>query len=367
MIFVCICWLVVPALQAKPLCVDTEGEGVIMGADAPSARLEAFNRAKWAAVEQVAGVDVKSRTMVTDSALLDDLITTQARGVVTGATIRSESREGDTIRVAAQVCVESSGARTAVAALAVNASLSVYLPARSLKQGAAAAYDDANPLAQAVIGKLADKGFTVRDIADSHALKLKDMDKAMKNGNDQVVRSLIYRFLATAVLIGKIEPTLSFSKGDDAGYGIKMPFNTVTARLSYRLLTRDASGRMVVLAAGTEEARGLAPNADDAYMEAQKNLAEKFVPLIADKLTARLNDLATRITVQVDGVSQPAETMAVRDAISRITWVNNVEETGLGQFRVSFPENPLYLANGLSQKGFRIVSYSRDLIRVRKP
>ena len=70
-------------VTAKPVCVVTEGEGLIVREDIPSAKIEAINRAKWAAVEQVAGVEVQSRTIVEDSALLDDIITTQARGVVT--------------------------------------------------------------------------------------------------------------------------------------------------------------------------------------------------------------------------------------------------------------------------------------------
>ncbi|MGE3549110.1 MAG: hypothetical protein AB7I29_04325, partial [Geobacter sp.] len=60
------------------------------------------------------------------------------------------------------------------------------------------------------------------------------------------------------------------------------------------------------------------------------------------------------------------ETFAIRDTLQRITWVAGVEDLGLGQFRVSYPENPLYLANSLTQRGFRIVSYSKDAIRVRR-
>jgi hypothetical protein len=63
------------ANAAKPVCVNVTGEGYIRNRDAASAKVEAINRAKWSAVEQVAGVDVKSKAIVEDSALLDDIIT----------------------------------------------------------------------------------------------------------------------------------------------------------------------------------------------------------------------------------------------------------------------------------------------------
>ncbi|HEX9079473.1 MAG TPA: hypothetical protein VF795_07780, partial [Desulfuromonadaceae bacterium] len=221
---------------------------------------------------------------------------------------------------------------------------------------------------QAVIGKLADQGFTVRDIAESHALKLKDIDNALAGGGQPALRKLIYRHLTNTILIGKIEPTLSVNRGEDAGYGVAMPFNSVTVRLTYRLMARDSSGKMAVLAAGTDQARGLAPNPNDAHAEALRNLAEHFTPLILNKISTRLRELADKVTVTVEGVKEPAEMFALREQIQKITWVSDVADAGvMGEFRVTFPENPLYLASGLSRAGFRIVSYSRERIRVRRP
>jgi len=131
-------------------------------------------------------------------------------------------------------------------------------------------------------------------------------------------------------------------------------------------MTRDNNGKMVVLSAGSEEAKGMAPSQDDAYAEALKNLSEKFVPIIIDKIHSRLNDIASKVTIEVEGVKDPAETFDLRDQIQKVTWVSKVEEKGIGEFLVSYPENPIYLANGLSQKGFRIVSYTRELIKIRR-
>lgn len=351
---------------AKPVCVDVSGESAVTAGDVPSAKVEAVNRAKFAAVEQVAGVDVKSRTVVEDSALLYDMITTQTRGVVSSFRVGKENLEGDSVKVTVNVCVEPVNAKTAISALALNTAISVYLPAKKLDANDKSPFDDENILAQTIIGKLAEGGFSVRDLAESHALKLKEIDAALKGGDQTSVRSLTYRYLTNSVLIGKIVPTLSMSKGDDAGYGIKMPFNSVTARLSYRLMTKDISGKMVVLLAGNEEARGQAPNNEDAYAQALKNLADAFVPVIMEKIHSRLNEIASKVLVTVEGVKDPAETFALKDELQKVTWVTNVEEKGIGEFLVSFPENPIYLANGISQKGFKILSYKRETIRIKR-
>lgn len=351
---------------AKPVCVEVSGESAVVGGDIPSAKVEAVNRAKFSAVEQVAGVDIKSKTVVEDSALLDDMITTQTRGAVSSYKILRESLDGDSAKALVNVCVEPLSAKSAMSALALNTAISVYLPAKKLVRYDNLEYDDENILAQAVIGKLAEGGFSVRDLAETHSLKLRDIDMALKGGDQTSVRSLVYRYLTNSVLMGKIEPTLSMRKGSDAGYGISMPFNSVTARLSYRLMTRDNNGKMVVLSAGSEEAKGMAPSQDDAYAEALKNLSEKFVPIIIDKIHSRLNEIASKVTIEVEGVKDPAETFDLRDQIQKVTWVAKVEEKGIGEFLVSYPENPIYLANGLSQKGFRIVSYTKELIKIRR-
>jgi hypothetical protein len=360
--------LAVPAAFAKPTCIEARGEGAVIGVDVPSARTEAVNRAKLSAVEQVAGVEVKSRTIVQDSALLDDVVTTQMRGMISSYKLLSEQREGDAVTVRISACVEQSSARTAVTALARNTSISVFIPSRRLSKKGAGEFDDENILSQAVMGKLVEGGFTVRDIAESHSLKMKEMESALIGGNQPALRRLIYKHLTNTILIGKIESTVSVSKEEDAGYGVTTPFNNVTVRLAYRLMGWDTSGKMAVLAAGTEEARGLARNTDDAHAEALKNLAERFAPLILYKIHARLQELADRVTVTVEGVKEPAEVFAMRDLLQKIAWVTNVEDTGvMGEFHVTFPENPIYLASGLSRKGFKIISYERERIRVRKP
>jgi len=354
------------ARAEKPVCVNSSGEGYINQGDAASAKVEAINRAKWQAVEEVAGVDVKSKTVVEDSMLLNDVIMTQARGLVTGFKVLKEKRLSDTVSVTLNVCVVPSNAENAVSALALNSSISVFIPARSISPGSKDNYDDENILAQTVIGNLAEKGFSVRDIAESHSLKLKDIEAALRSREQRVLRSLIYKNLSNTILIGRVEPTKSVAKGADMGNGLTMPFNNVTARLTYQLVTRDTSGKMVVLAAGAEDANGMASSVEDAYANSLKNLAKKVIPLLLGKINARLNEIANKVMVKVQGVNTTSEVFAIRDILQKITWVTDVEESGIGEFRVTFPENPIYLANGLSQKGFKILQYQVNSITVSK-
>ena len=96
-----------------------------------------------------------------------------------------------------------------------------------------------------------------------------------------------------------------------------------------------------------------------------KTLSEKFVPVIMGKIEQRIKDLANKISVKVEGIKTPEQTFAAKEMIQKVTWVSDVQETGIGEFRVTFAENPLYLANGLAQKGYKITSYRRDMIKVR--
>ena len=351
-------------VTAKPVCVVTEGEGLIVREDIPSAKIEAINRAKWAAVEQVAGVEVQSRTIVEDSALLDDIITTQARGVVTSHHLLHEQTLPEVVKVRLKACVEPAQARNAVSPLALNSTVAVFVPSRQLDKGSH--YSDTTSFSESLNNALIQKGFTVRDLAGGPGIKAADMDRALKEGTFIALRSLAYRYQANTMVIGRIEPTISTNRGEDVGYGVSMPFTKVTVRLTYRLLTRDGRGELVIVAAGSEEATGLAPAPEDAQAVALNNLSAQAVPIIMAKVDQRMKDLANKVLVTVEGVRTPQETFAVRDTLQRITWVGSIEDVGLGHFRVSFPENPLYLANGLSQRGYKIITYSKDAIKVRR-
>lgn len=368
-----------PVLAAVD-CVDSEGEAVINNNDLPSARTEAVARAKWAAIEQSVGVQVKAQSVVQNMALVDDAVSKEVRGVVSGFKLLSEENKGATIAVRINACVEPTRAQEALSSLALNNSIAVFLPARkpevlseSVRKGRRGAQtevvlqdvqDETNPLSETVIGQLSEQGFTVVDVAPAHAAEAAEVERAMKSGNFMTLRSLMYKSLSNMMLIGKVDYVVSTKKGEDVGYGVSMPFNNVTVRLTYRLVTRGPNGKNLILAAGTEEARALSGNVEDATAKALKALGNKFAPKVLDKVSNYVKGIGKKVQVKVSGLDDLSANFEVKDLLQNIAWVTEVQEKGLGEFVVTYPENPVYLANSISQKGrFHIDSFSTYSIK----
>jgi hypothetical protein len=370
---------------AETRCLDVDGEAAVVNNDLPTARAEAVARAKWAAVEQAVGVEVKAESIVQNAALVDEAISRQINGVVSRYKVLQTNNGSDVVTVKVNVCVEPSRARDAVAGLALNNSIAVFIPARTphviretgetttTRSGrrerhdvlTADEHEEANVLSETIIGKLTEQGYTVVDVAPTNVVDAAQIEQAMKSGNFMSLRTLMYKFLTNILLIGKTDYAVSTRKGEDIGYGISMPVNNVTVRLTYRLITRDASGKMVILTAGTEQGKGLKGSVEDAAAEGLKDISEKLAPVILDKVARYIKGGARRVEVKVAGVSELSDNFAVKEVLQNIAWVTNVEERGLGEFLVSYTENPIYLANSIGQKGgFRVEKFTPVAISV---
>jgi len=146
-----------------------------------------------------------------------------------------------------------------------------------------------------------------------------------------------------------------------------MQFNYATIHATYRLLTRGESGRMIVLGAGSEEAKGFGNTYEDATARGHKALAVKMVPMIQEKMAQFIKGAIRKVEVRFDAVSGIGDNFSLKEMLRNIVWVNNVEDKGIGSFDVTYQENPIYLANSIDQKGrYRIESYSPSLIVVRQ-
>lgn len=349
---------------AKVTCVDAEGEALIVNGNKPAAKTEAVARAKWSAIEQAVGVEVKAQSVVQNFALVDDAVSRQLKGVVTGHKVLFEESAADLFKVKINACIEPANAGEALSSLALNNSIAVFIPASKPREVTHLeqrdVQDEANILSETVIGKLAEQGYTVVDVAPTGAADAAVIDKAMKSGNYMTLRSMMYKFLSNLLLIGKAEYTISTRKGEDIGYGVQMPFQSVTVRLTYRLVTKEPSGKMIILAAGTEESRALANNAEDAAAKGLKKIAEKFTPLVLEKISKYIKGIARKVNVKVDGVTDVTANFAIKDILQNTSWVTAVEERGLGEFTVSYPENSIYLANSIEQRGgFKVKKFSQ--------
>lgn len=354
--------LLAPNGYSQTKCVDADGEAVIQNNDLPSARLEATARAKWQAIEKTVGIDVKAGSLVSNFAIVEDVIKTQVGGSVKSFTKRGERQKDGSLVVSINACVEPKKAQEAInSELALNNGVAVFLPARKpTASGAHARVEETNILSETLIGKLIEQNYKVIDAVPTQSVDAAAIDRAMKGGSDMAVRSMMYKFLSNVIVIGKTDYTVSTRKGEDIGYGISMPFNNVTVRLTYRIVARNnKTGNMEILTAGTEQGRGLKNSVEDAAAEALKDVAEKISPKIMDKIAEYIKGNVKQIRVKVNGVNDLDTSMDVKGMLQNTVWVTGVEEKKMGEFTVSYPEKTLYLANSIQQKGnFRVVNFS---------
>jgi len=351
--------LTTPDALAQAKCINADGEAAIINNDKPSAKMEAVARAKWTAIEQVAGTEVKAGSFVQNFTLVEDVIKTKSGGVVKSYKVLEEGVKDDVLNVKINACVEPSQARDAVSQLGLNNSIALFIPAR--KPGRHGdEFEENNILSETLIGKLTEQGYTVVDVAPTHAVDAKEIERAVRSGSTMSLRSMMYKFLSNLIIIGKVDYTISTKKGEDIGYGLSMPFNNVTVRLNYRILSKNnKTGTMEILTTGVEQAKGLANNVEDATAQAMKELAQDLTPIMLDKVGQYIQGNTKKIAVQVKGVDDVDKVLEVKQILQSIVWVSAVEEKQMGDFVVSYPENTLYLANSIKQKGnFKIVNFS---------
>jgi hypothetical protein len=351
-------WISASQALGQVKCIDASGESIILSNDLPSARLEAVARAKWTAIEQVVGTEVKAGSFVQNFTLVEDVIKTKAGGVVKNYKVLSENVKDDILAVKINACVEPTRARDAVSQLGLNNAIALFIPAR--KPGRMGdEFEETNILSETLIAKMLEQGYTVTDVTPTHAVDAKEIEKAMRSGNTMALRSLMYKFLSNLSIIGKVDYTISTKKGEDIGYGLSMPFNNVTVRLTYRILAKNKAGNMDILSAGVEEARALANSAEDAAAKAMKELAEKLAPALLDKVSQYIKGNTRKVTVEIAGIKDLETVLKVKALLQNIVWVSDVEEKQMGSYIVSYPENTLYLANSINQKGnFKLKNFS---------
>jgi len=351
---------------AQEQCVDAAGEAIIVKNDIPSARIEAVARAKWDAIEKVVGTETKASSLVQNFVLVDDAIKTQVAGVIRSFKLLGQDTNQDIIAVRINACVEPVKAREAVASLALNNSVAVFITAKKIAPTALDSYADTNIFSESLIGKLTDQGYQVIDVAPTQALDAADIDRAVMTGSTLAVRSLMYKFLSNVLIIGTIEHTLSARRGEQIGYGIVMPFNSVTARLNYRIVAKNAkTGQMEILSAGVGQGRGMAPHQDDALARAAADLYQKIHHEILDRVARYARGITKKVSIKVEQVSDLDTSLEIKGILQNLVWVTEVQERRMGEFVVSYPENTMYLANSLQQKGmFKILDFSPYTINV---
>lgn len=101
--------------------------------DRPSARMGLRGGAKWHAIEQTLGVDVKAGSYVSDFALVEDVMKTQVGGSIKKFRILSTTEKDGVLTAGINACVEPKKAQGnhIASELALNSGIAIFIPAGS--------------------------------------------------------------------------------------------------------------------------------------------------------------------------------------------------------------------------------------------
>ncbi len=366
-VVLCCCGLPRVARAAgEATTLETTGEAAVVLDDVPSARLEAIARARWEAVERVAGVEIKSSTFIDNFALLDDAIIKRANGVITQSAVLSEGRTGDVFTARIRSTVAPAPARSVLSAMARNRAIAVYLPARFPDHS----MRDSHALAETLISRLTRDGYDVIDLADHEfGVSPQQLDAALARDDFTSMRSVLYRYLTNVVLVGTVGLVHSAKRGDNDSLG-RLQFDIVTARVDYRLVGGDDTGLRRILSSGHESAKGTGAGATSAAEHALERLAsqdpDSAATVMLEEIRRTVKAKTGRVRVSIDGVSSLGADQSVRETLQAIAWVTRIESERMGEYVVDYPEQSLYLAASLGHKpGFYVKDFTPSSITAR--
>jgi len=348
---------------ANPVTVTGVGEADIINGDKSSAKLQATARAKWAAMEAASGVRVKSETIVQNAVLVDEAIKNEVTGVILSYKVTGEEEDGQLYRVMISAVIAPEKAKQAMGAIAMNTSVAVMIPVVFPDK----TVQETNVLTETVINELTANQLEVVDIFDADGTKVSELDKAMKTNNYMAMRAVASKYLSGTILIGKVDTVATAKEGSDIGYGVSLPFNVVTGRLSYRLLMQQGSGTKV-LASDFLSARGMGATLEDATHQMMENMTKEVSTKLVSTVLEKIKGANNRtVSVQLVGKSTIEDLMDLKQLLSYTAWVLDVKDNGEDTLKVKYPEKALYLATSISSRpNYKIMRLNDYLIQVQK-
>lgn len=346
-IFLCLLPLTVFAGNSTKT-VEAFGEADIQGNDISSAKIQAVARAKWAAMEKAAGVQIKVESLVQNAVLVDEAIKSEVKGVIKKYSVIDEGKDGDIYWNKIRAIIVPSKALKAMSIVSKNTSVAVMIPVVFPDRHV----EETTSLTENIINELINAGLDVVDLAASQdSVSVKEIDNAMKKNDFMVMRNLAYKHLAGVILIGKVDTTATAREGKDVGYGVSLPFNIVTGRMTYRLMG-DKNGRKVILSSGFVSGRGQGATIEDATYrmmdKLNRNVSSRLIGLVIEKVKG-IN--SKPVEVVLDGNRDINKLMELKQTLQYISWVLDIKENGLDRLMVTYPEKSLYLVTALNSKG----------------
>jgi len=343
--------------------VSAVGEADIINGDKSSAKLQATARAKWAALEEASGVRVKSDTIVQNAVLVDEAIKNEVSGVVQSYKVTGEEEDGQIYRIMISAVISPEKAKDAIGAIAMNTSVAVMIPVVFPDKHV----EETNVLTETVISELTANQLEVIDIADASGTKTAELDRAMRTNNYMAMRAIASKYLSGTILIGKVDTVATAKEGTDIGYGVSIPFNVVTGRLSYRLLVQQGSGTKI-LSSDFISARGMGATLEDATHQMMDNMNNEVSTKLVSTVLEKIKGINSKnIRVQLVGKTTLEDLMDLKQTLSYTAWVLEVNDNGKDTLDVKYPEKALYLATAISSKpNYKIVRLNDYLIQVQK-
>jgi hypothetical protein len=348
---------------AANVTVTAIGEADIIGGDRSSAKMQAVARAKWAAMEEASGVRVKSETIVQNAVLIDEAIKNEVTGVIKNYSVTGEEEDGSVYRVMISATIAPEKAKDAVSMLAKNTSISVMIPVVFPDKH----IEETNVLTETVINELTMQQLEVIDIVSAEGASVKELDHAMKTNNYMAMRNIAAKHLSGTILIGKVDTTATAKEGTDVGYGVSLPFNVVTGRLTYRLVTQQGAS-IRILSSGFLAARGMGATLEDATNQMMENMnrevSQKLVSIVMEKIKGANKK---SILIQLEGRPTLNDLLELKQILSYTAWVLDVKERSEDMLSVSYPEKSLYLATAINSKpNFKVTKLTDYMLSVKK-
>lgn len=333
---------------------QVEGFGTILNNDTAQARDEALIDARRRALEQVAGVTVDAETITRNQMLFDQIVRTQARGLITAERVLEEGATADgRFRARIEAWVKAGEAQDRLDALVSELSFVVLLPEQNLGQA------QAQPVVEnELVSQLVAAGFRVLDPAQVQRVAKRDQLAALHRGDEQAARDIGLRFLSNLIVIGGAS-----TQSSQNNQGIVSAHARVTARVL------EAETGRVVANVSLDEVRGFGTSPEIAGRRA---LAAAGKPA-AEKLVAALDGYfkrkERRIEVRLRGLPSLDEYRRMKVFLEKQRWVTAVAEAGYtpdqSVIHLAYPEKTLYLASRLGREArYRVVEFDRSRILV---
>ncbi len=349
---------------AKIKTVVGYGEAEIINNDISTAKLQAIARAKWDAMEKAAQVKVKVESLVQNAVLIDEAIKSEVGAVIESYKVIDGGKDGDVYWNKIQAKISTKKASKAVNYLAKNTSVAVLIPVVFPDKHV----EETSSLSEHVIQQLINNDLEVVDLgATGTPISINDIEIAMKRNDFMTLRSLASQYLSAMLLIGKVETDATVREGKNVGYGVVMPFNIVTGRLTYRLIG-EKNGRKMILASGYVSARGQGTNLNDATYRMMENLnenvSERLIGLVVEKIKG-INQKPIEIILA--GNTDTDKILKLKERLKYIAWVLDAEVKGTDKILVKYPEKTLYLVAAIKSKQKYEIKKFNDYQIILKP